>query len=161
MLHHHIRGSITKHHLLFFDTYLDKKYIKIASIWTLVRNIFWRYNIFTNEKYLTLHYWWKNPWSIICFLEIHRFTSSLYPSLLHLSNWVSCSCRQQQYFTCCYRLEVYHTSCLFTYFALWIKATWSDLYIMVTWYLKISNTWSNIRIVIGLTARILYNKMNR
>ena len=122
MLHHHIRGSITKHHLLFFDTYLDKKYIKIASIWTLVRNIFWRYNIFTNEKYLTLHYWWKNPWSIICFLEIHRFTSSLYPSLLHLSNWVSCSCRQQQYFTCCYRLEVYHPSCLFTYFALWIKA---------------------------------------
>ena len=98
MLHHHIRGSITKHHLLFFDTYLDKKYIKIASIWTLVRNIFWRYNIFTNEKYLTLHYWWKIPWSIICFLEIHRFTSSLYPSLLHLSNWVSCSCRQQQYF---------------------------------------------------------------
>ena len=98
MLHHHIRGSITKHHLLFFDTYLDKKYIKIASIWTLVRNIFWRYNIFTNKKYLTLHYWWKNPWSIICFLEIHRFTSSLYPSLLLLSNRVSCSCRQQQYF---------------------------------------------------------------
>ena len=97
-MHHHIRGSITKHHLLFFDIYLDKKYIKIASIWTLVRNIFWRYNILTNKKYLTLHYWWKNPWSIICFLEIHRFTSSLYPSLLHLSNWVSCSCRQQQYF---------------------------------------------------------------
>ena len=98
MLHHHIRSSITKHHLLFFDTYLDKKYIKIASIWTLVRNIFRRYNIFTYKKYLTLHYWWKNPWSIICFLEIHRFTSSLYSSLLHLSNWVSCSCRQQQYF---------------------------------------------------------------